>query len=99
MQSCESSMAGVSSVSCAICCDSAEEREKWSTLLTCGHVFHSTCLESWLQSGDSNPCPTCRVSSRNCGAYAMGSATCFQTAFSACCRTVGVDSYQFAGAS
>jgi hypothetical protein len=55
-------MAGVSSVSCAICYDSAEEREKWSVLLTCGHVFHSTCLESWLQSGDSNPCPTCRVS-------------------------------------
>ncbi|KAG7235914.1 hypothetical protein INR49_001894 [Caranx melampygus] len=41
---------------CAICWDVMSSARK----LPCGHLFHSSCLRSWLEQDTS--CPTCRLS-------------------------------------
>ncbi|XP_026220479.1 autocrine motility factor receptor a [Anabas testudineus] len=41
---------------CAICWDAMSSARK----LPCGHLFHSSCLRSWLEQDTS--CPTCRLS-------------------------------------
>lgn len=41
---------------CAICWDSMDKARK----LPCGHLFHNSCLRSWLEQDTS--CPTCRTS-------------------------------------
>lgn len=41
---------------CAICWDSMITARK----LPCGHLFHNSCLRSWLEQDTS--CPTCRTS-------------------------------------
>ncbi|XP_030646188.1 E3 ubiquitin-protein ligase AMFR isoform X2 [Chanos chanos] len=41
---------------CAICWDSMSSARK----LPCGHLFHNSCLRSWLEQDTS--CPTCRMS-------------------------------------
>lgn len=41
---------------CAICWDSMAAARK----LPCGHLFHNSCLRSWLENDTS--CPTCRQS-------------------------------------
>lgn len=41
---------------CAICWDRMESARK----LPCGHLFHNSCLRSWLDQDTS--CPTCRTS-------------------------------------
>uniref|UniRef100_A0A665SYW8 E3 ubiquitin-protein ligase AMFR n=1 Tax=Echeneis naucrates TaxID=173247 RepID=A0A665SYW8_ECHNA len=41
---------------CAICWDSMLTARK----LPCGHLFHNSCLRSWLEQDTS--CPTCRTS-------------------------------------
>ncbi|KAL8566315.1 hypothetical protein ACOMHN_050433 [Nucella lapillus] len=41
---------------CAICWESMEAARK----LPCGHLFHNSCLRSWLEQDTS--CPTCRQS-------------------------------------
>ncbi|XP_040893492.1 autocrine motility factor receptor a [Toxotes jaculatrix] len=41
---------------CAICWDAMSSARK----LPCGHLFHSSCLRSWLEQDTS--CPTCRMS-------------------------------------
>lgn len=44
---------------CAICWDHMSSARK----LPCGHLFHTTCLRSWLEQDTS--CPTCRHSLRH----------------------------------
>ncbi|KAK6294343.1 hypothetical protein J4Q44_G00351730 [Coregonus suidteri] len=41
---------------CAICWDTMQTARK----LPCGHLFHNSCLRSWLEQDTS--CPTCRMS-------------------------------------
>lgn len=41
---------------CAICWDTMESARR----LPCGHLFHNSCLRSWLEQDTS--CPTCRTS-------------------------------------
>ncbi|XP_071391045.1 E3 ubiquitin-protein ligase AMFR-like [Centroberyx affinis] len=41
---------------CAICWEAMSSARK----LPCGHLFHSSCLRSWLEQDTS--CPTCRMS-------------------------------------
>ncbi|KAJ8407880.1 hypothetical protein AAFF_G00269240 [Aldrovandia affinis] len=41
---------------CAICWDAMQSARK----LPCGHLFHNSCLRSWLEQDTS--CPTCRMS-------------------------------------
>ncbi|XP_008935750.1 PREDICTED: E3 ubiquitin-protein ligase AMFR [Merops nubicus] len=41
---------------CAICWDSMQSARR----LPCGHLFHNSCLRSWLEQDTS--CPTCRMS-------------------------------------
>lgn len=41
---------------CAICWEKLETARK----LPCGHLFHNSCLRSWLEQDTS--CPTCRMS-------------------------------------
>eukprot|EP00898_Chlorokybus_atmophyticus_P006019 jgi/Chlat1/6418/Chrsp45S06027 len=45
---------------CAIC----KERMSTAKRLPCGHLFHLSCLRSWLEQSVSNnyTCPTCRAS-------------------------------------
>lgn len=45
---------------CAICWDGMASARK---LMPCGHLFHTTCLRSWLEQDTS--CPTCRHSLRH----------------------------------
>lgn len=40
---------------CAICWEKMESARK----LPCGHLFHNSCLQSWLEQDTS--CPTCRL--------------------------------------
>ncbi|KAL2751011.1 E3 ubiquitin-protein ligase AMFR-like [Vespula maculifrons] len=40
---------------CAICWEKMETARK----LPCGHLFHNSCLQSWLEQDTS--CPTCRL--------------------------------------
>ncbi|KAG7202775.1 hypothetical protein KM043_009943 [Ampulex compressa] len=40
---------------CAICWEKMESARK----LSCGHLFHNACLQSWLEQDTS--CPTCRL--------------------------------------
>lgn len=44
---------------CAICWDHMDSARK----LPCGHLFHNSCLRSWLEQDTS--CPTCRTSLKN----------------------------------
>lgn len=46
---------------CAICWDRMEAARK----LPCGHLFHNSCLRSWLEQDTS--CPTCRMSLNGAG--------------------------------
>ncbi|RWS29005.1 E3 ubiquitin-protein ligase AMFR-like isoform X1, partial [Leptotrombidium deliense] len=46
---------------CAICWDKMETARK----LPCCHLFHNSCLRSWLEQDTS--CPTCRTSLKNRG--------------------------------
>lgn len=45
---------------CSICLESKSTCPDWSVLVTCGHVFHSTCLFQSLEYRKC--CPCCRVS-------------------------------------
>lgn len=45
----------VNSDNCAICWEKMERARK----LPCGHLFHTSCLQSWLEQDTS--CPTCRL--------------------------------------
>mgnify|MGYP003891767953 CR=1 FL=1 len=40
-----------------MCYESLEARP--TTTTTCGHVYHESCLSTWLQRGTT--CPTCRT--------------------------------------
>ena len=51
---------------CSACLESFNLREDISTT-PCGHVFHTKCIEKWLQSGNSQ-CPQCR---KYCGPYRL----------------------------
>ena len=43
---------------CTICCEPF--RDNPQVLLSCGHVFHRTCLRSWERHSKSRCCPVCR---------------------------------------
>ena len=40
---------------CSICLDQIDDK---TTELTCGHVYHTKCIEKWLD--ENNTCPYCR---------------------------------------
>lgn len=46
---------------CAICLEDVTSKGS-SKKLSCGHMFHSTCLSLWMNSGNENAhcCVTCR---------------------------------------
>ncbi|KAJ4777090.1 hypothetical protein LUZ62_061347 [Rhynchospora pubera] len=45
---------------CTICLGEYEERDILRIMPTCGHNFHSSCIDIWLESHST--CPICRVS-------------------------------------
>ena len=45
-------------ISCSICLDFFNSRSDISTT-PCGHVFHTKCIEKWLENGE-NICSQCR---------------------------------------
>lgn len=48
------------SATCAFCCGSLSESRKAVQLLSCGHAFHSVCIETCLNGKDSGDCLFCR---------------------------------------
>ena len=49
-----------SEVTCSICVDGINYRHTARRITTCGHIFHSHCLEKWLSRYQSN-CPLCKI--------------------------------------
>ena len=51
---------------CAICLSSVDERnmDLACTMVPCGHVFHSICIQSWLVH--KTECPMCRSAVSSC---------------------------------
>ena len=47
--------------SCTICLSNYEKDEEVSYLNTCGHLFHTTCVDKWLREFN-HKCPVCRLS-------------------------------------
>ena len=43
-------------VNCTICTEPLEDEKK--TVLTCNHIFHTVCVEPWVNA--NNNCPNCR---------------------------------------
>ena len=52
----------LSPTTCSICLDDVTSKSS-SKKLKCGHLFHSTCVARWLNSGNENAhcCATCRT--------------------------------------
>ena len=50
---------------CSICLEDFFE-DGYATKIECGHLYHKSCIESWLNNQNSN-CPNCRkeISDRN----------------------------------
>ena len=44
---------------CAVCMEPNDETK--DVPLSCGHLFHATCLDRWLQTNAHPQCPKCRV--------------------------------------
>ncbi|KMZ63087.1 putative Ring finger protein [Zostera marina] len=49
-----------SSPDCAVCLSKFEPQDQLRLLPACRHVFHSTCIDTWIKSTPS--CPLCRSS-------------------------------------
>ena len=47
------------SVNCSICCENVDFSNEEISVLNCGHLFHHTCLQQWLDT--SSTCPDCRA--------------------------------------
>lgn len=48
---------------CTICLAEYQEKDILRILPYCGHAFHVTCIDIWLQQHST--CPVCRISLRN----------------------------------
>ena len=46
---------------CTICLSNYEKGEDVSYLNTCGHLFHTSCIDKWLREFN-HKCPVCRLS-------------------------------------
>ncbi|KAJ1521282.1 hypothetical protein ONE63_002962 [Megalurothrips usitatus] len=44
---------------CSICQDDIRKR-RGEPRLACGHVFHESCLEKWMEAALHRTCPNCR---------------------------------------
>ncbi|XP_059634643.1 brassinosteroid-responsive RING protein 1-like [Cornus florida] len=45
---------------CAVCLDRLRERDEVRELGNCCHIFHSGCLDRWLDHDTHKTCPLCR---------------------------------------
>ncbi|XP_058108125.1 RING-H2 finger protein ATL8-like [Magnolia sinica] len=48
---------------CAVCLTEYQEKDIMRVLPYCGHAFHVTCIDIWLQQHST--CPICRISLRD----------------------------------
>ncbi|KAJ8453064.1 hypothetical protein Cgig2_014827 [Carnegiea gigantea] len=61
---------------CAICLSEFADGDLMRILPQCGHIFHVTCIDTWLTSHSS--CPSCRqlvlvvARCRHCGGFSAG---------------------------
>jgi len=53
-----------SSVKCSICLGSRDA--SFSVLGACGHVYHTSCVQSWLRQPGKQWCPQCKVRRPGC---------------------------------
>uniref|UniRef100_A0A5B7CD19 RING-type E3 ubiquitin transferase n=1 Tax=Davidia involucrata TaxID=16924 RepID=A0A5B7CD19_DAVIN len=49
---------------CTICLSEYHKEDTLRILPYCGHFFHATCIDIWLQQHST--CPVCRISLREC---------------------------------
>ncbi|WMV16609.1 hypothetical protein MTR67_009994 [Solanum verrucosum] len=56
---CRRRKCGQSVKGCSICLESMELDEEVRELITCSHVFHRGCLDTWVNDGHVT-CPLCR---------------------------------------
>lgn len=62
---------------CAICLENIHQKD--ATLTKCNHVFHTTCLDSWLSKPTSqNACPKCRAKIRKTSSTSASGLTLSQ---------------------
>ncbi|PON61100.1 43kDa postsynaptic protein [Parasponia andersonii] len=53
---------GTSPLDCAVCLENFKTGDKCRLLPSCGHSFHSQCIDSWLLK--ASICPICRTSAK-----------------------------------
>jgi len=54
----------IEDISCVVCLDDIQSNCK-CTVLSCGHIYHTRCIETWLTETCTTPtCPSCRVDVR-----------------------------------
>ena len=62
---------------CAICLEDIHQKD--ATLTKCNHVFHTTCLDTWLSKPTSqNACPKCRAKIRKTSSASASGLTLSQ---------------------
>ncbi|XP_074287533.1 RING-H2 finger protein ATL80-like [Silene latifolia] len=70
----------VEQTECAICLSEFTDGDLMRVLPHCGHVFHVTCIDKWLETNSS--CPSCRqlilLVSRchHCGGFSASQGSC-----------------------
>lgn len=45
---------------CTICTELLQGENTTVTVTSCGHLFHSRCLDQWLETANGRNCPVCR---------------------------------------
>lgn len=46
---------------CTICFDGVDKNTPNTTILGCGHPFHTNCIMEWIVGQNNNACPNCKV--------------------------------------
>ncbi|XVF88624.1 hypothetical protein PTKIN_Ptkin19aG0065800 [Pterospermum kingtungense] len=45
---------------CSVCMENFWQSQEAARQVSCGHVYHHSCITDWLLNGNNNSCPLCR---------------------------------------
>ncbi|XP_011625978.1 E3 ubiquitin-protein ligase RNF128 isoform X2 [Amborella trichopoda] len=78
---------------CTVCLSEYQEKDTLRILPYCGHAFHVSCIDTWLQQHST--CPVCRISLRDSSEGKRLMPPMFSTAFRSAygLHTVAAHSY------